>query len=216
MTGGVSSWLAEDHTVDESICLPARSGTGDRLHGRYSQESNVMLSCFWKFIAHRSHSRPQIEMRRCLLFILIWNISTHASLPANIPSCARSANNSGIRGSGCAPTDISCTCSSENLKFAIESAIDVCHEHDQKRLRNFVEELCSNAVFGNPRCVRRRRRRRRGSPAHNSLRKKQPGNARNTTSSDNTHSRIKRSQPNNPLITASTASTPPTNQATTP
>ena len=87
-------------------------------------------------------------MNRCFISILLWTIAVSAFAPANVPTCAQSAINSGIRGSGCATDDFSCICASENLNFALESAGDVCNDDDQEALYKAVWDVCSKAILG--------------------------------------------------------------------
>lgn len=87
-------------------------------------------------------------MRRCLLSVLIWTITTSAQSPAGVPLCAKPAIDSGIRGSGCAANDVPCICASENLVFALESANDFCSTADQGKLYALVESLCNFGVLG--------------------------------------------------------------------
>jgi hypothetical protein len=81
-------------------------------------------------------------MHCCLFSILLWTLSASALAPAGIPACAQSAISSGIRGSGCAHDDFSCICASENFKFALESAEDVCDDADKEAVYDAMWEFC--------------------------------------------------------------------------
>ena len=87
-------------------------------------------------------------MHRCFFSVLLWALSTSARAPAGVPACAQSAISSGIRGSGCAADDFSCICASENLKFALESAEDVCNEADKEAVYDAMWEVCSDSILG--------------------------------------------------------------------